>query len=67
MGEILMIERLGNVLYWLGCGLAVLLAGLAILMAWNAPEPVLAAIFFGVPAVVSWLIGCASLYILAGR
>lgn len=62
-----MAARLGQVLYWLGCGLAVVFAMLAGLGFYNRADP-FGPIFFGVvPAIGSYLTGRACLFILAGR
>ncbi|KAA0583359.1 hypothetical protein FZ983_01715 [Azospirillum sp. B21] len=62
-----MIARLGNVLYWAGCGIAVLILIFAALLAtelesgqrWNALSVALM-------AVAPWLLGLACRYVLAG-
>jgi hypothetical protein len=67
-----MAARLGQVLYWTGCGLAVLVLSIG---AWayfgmcrgdNCLYPYVA--FVALPvAGVSWLVGLAARYILAGK
>jgi hypothetical protein len=68
-----MAERLGDVLYWLGCVVAILLAAGA---AWvlldtrnSRPEMIAPGFiaFVFAPAVVVWLVGRACRYVLAGR
>lgn len=62
-----MASRLGMVLYWLGCGVAAILAVVAGYMAiefpWN--DKVLAGAALAL-ALASWLTGRALRYILAG-
>lgn len=59
-----MVERLGNVLYWLGCGFAALSLVLGAVVA-VAESPV-ALIAGGVFAIGAWLLGRAARYVLAG-
>ncbi len=62
------LARLGNVLYWAGCGIAILILIFAAAMAtelesgqkWNA-------LSIALMAVVPWLLGRACRYVLAGR
>jgi hypothetical protein len=60
------VERLGDVLYWLGCGLAAVALGIGVFVFVDVktiePLPV-----FGVAAVVIWLIGRALRYVLSGE
>jgi len=65
-----MLARLGNVFYWLGCGIAALIfaGGVA---EWFGEAQYRAdgrqvIIFFAVAAFVIWLIGRALRYILSG-
>lgn len=62
-----MAARLGNVLYWLGSGIAAILfvlsAYMAIELNWNDKPTALG---FLIAAVASWLLGRALRYILAG-
>jgi hypothetical protein len=68
------LERLANVLYWLGCGLAGLLiiGGIIFLVLEDTPsnDPfrvwLAAAIFWGL-ALIAWLVGRACRYILSGK
>jgi len=60
--------RLGNVLYWLGTVIAVLCIGAAFTFASNeGREKWYAVGFFAVFAAVSWGIGRALRYVLAGK
>jgi hypothetical protein len=66
-----MLARLGNVLYWTGCLLGILLVSAAVafysLAAGERAEIVLfSALFIGLGVVV-WLIGRACRYVLAGH
>ncbi len=66
-----MAARIGNVIYWLGCIIAglIALAGVCVYAMEgyyrNDGIPVTAAFF--IAAVVPWLVGRAGKYILAGR
>ncbi len=64
-----LLERLGNVLYWLGTGIAVLFFGISILIAFagEGEQRWFSAIMAAVFAVASWGIGRALRYVLAGR
>ena len=65
-----MLARLGEVLYWTGCAIAVVLVGFLLYLEWVEPhsdKKMFIAAFFGIPAAISWLIGRACLYVLAGR
>jgi hypothetical protein len=59
------LARLGHVLYWIGCIVAVvvLLAGAA---AWLAPGPPAFMVLGAIAAVIAWLIGRACRYVLSG-
>jgi hypothetical protein len=65
-----MLERLGNVIYWLGCALSALVVILAgyLLTAGGlrGSEYIFILVLMGV-AVVVWAIGWAIRYILVGR
>ena len=67
-----MLARLGNVLYWTGCLLGILLVAAAVafysLAKRGTPEELLfiSALLIGLGVVV-WLIGRACRYVLAGR
>jgi hypothetical protein len=62
-----MLARLGNVLYWTGCLLGILLVAAAVaLYSPDYMDRVHSAIYIGL-AVVVWLIGRACRYVLAGR
>ncbi len=63
-----MIERLANVLYWIGCGAAALVVGLAVVMAIvSPPEAVFFLIAGAIAGALAWLLGRAARYVLAGR
>lgn len=63
-----MAARLGDVLYWGFSGLAVLWLVLGVMLSMNAkPDIEFFSWFFGVPAVLSWLVGRACRYVLAAR
>lgn len=66
--EEVMLTRLGNVLYWLGCAAAVLFGGVAIfagLMTDKANGFIF--ILFALMAAGCWVIGWACRYVLAER
>ena len=61
-----LLAKLGVVLYWLGCSLAVVLLIIAgLLLGGNPNYP--GAAFVGGVGVVCWLVGRACMYVLAGR
>jgi hypothetical protein len=64
-----MAERIGNVLYWIGCGAAVImvLLGIAGYISDTSTSAIFILVFCFVCALVSWLIGRALLYVLAAR
>jgi hypothetical protein len=64
-----MAERLGNVLYALGCIAAGAVMALWLLIAWQATDMrgIAVFIFAAVIAIALWLIGKACRYVLAGR
>jgi len=64
-----MLERLGNVLYWLGCAGAAVVVGVSALIVSDAPHPIstTAWIAIFVAAFLIWLTGRAIRYVLAGR
>jgi hypothetical protein len=63
-----MIERLGDVLYWAGCIIALVLAACAAFVWVKAGDGSAGfAVFVAIPAVVAWLIGRACRYVLSGR
>ena len=61
-----LLAKLGVVLYWLGCLLAVVLLIIAGLLLGGNPNYQGAA-FVGGVSVVCWLVGRACMYVLAGR
>jgi hypothetical protein len=64
-----MAERLGDVLYALGCIAAGAIIALWVLLVWQAPDlrGIVVFIFMAAMAVGLWLIGKACRYVLAGR
>jgi len=69
------VARLGNVLYWIGCGLAVLmlagtLVAIGILITGYSAEPTESAaggVFLAIAAAACWGIGRGFRYVLAGK
>jgi hypothetical protein len=61
-----MLERLGNVLYWTGCGAAGLTALVGFLVVHKDHSDAGEFIFFAVVAGGFWLVGRALQYILSG-
>jgi hypothetical protein len=61
------VERLGRVLYWLGCGLtgAIVLLG-ALMLIGDARMGVPFAVTVLIVAVLVWLVGRACRYVLSG-
>ena len=59
-----MAARLGNVLYWLGCAVAIVLALLGVLILFGHSPGM--AVFLFVPAAVAWGLGAAARYVLSG-
>jgi hypothetical protein len=61
--------RLGNVLYWTGClvGVVVFLGGYLLIAGGGYKLQTLDYVLIGTPAIVAWLIGRAFRYILAGN
>ena len=57
---------LGNVLYWIGWGVAILVIAQAIVLSVTSGNPLVALLLGGVGLVV-WLIAVGFRYILAGR
>jgi hypothetical protein len=67
-----MLARLGDVLYWLGCGIAVVLLACGVILYAVDRDPSAGGWWFpyaviGVLAVAAWLIGRACRYVLGGR
>jgi hypothetical protein len=64
-----MAERIGNVLYWLGCIIAALVAGIGVFVyvaeGHGRSDGLMMLIVFLVLAVVPWLIGRALRYVLS--
>ena len=63
-----MAARVGNVLYWLSCALAVVTAAIGAVVWFNRTEPgdVATVIILVMLAAIAWLIGRACRYVLAG-
>jgi hypothetical protein len=61
-----MLARLGDVLYWVGCLLAVLLVAAAIAY-YNFGDIRLAELLLVIGIAVIWMIARACRYVLAGR
>jgi hypothetical protein len=65
-----MIERLGNLIYWLGCGAAVLwlvLLGTKIYTDGLSHRPTDDVFVLLVPPAVFWLVGRGAKYLFAGK
>ena len=63
-----MAARLGNVLYWAFCGLAVIAFGLCAIAAENSPgEETFFLVLGAIVAGGSWLVGRALRYVLSAR
>jgi hypothetical protein len=70
-------ERLGELFYWAGCGLAALLGLLCLFttlvdrslatLVDRPADALMCAVTFGFPAIGAWLVGKAAFHILAGR
>lgn len=63
-----MAARLGNVLYWIGCGAAVLFLVFAVvlLVGANADDKLVAGLPL-IAGVLAWLAGRAARYVLGGN
>ncbi len=65
-----MLVRLGNVIYWLGCAIAVILFIVAIFGAFAANESsanrITIAVLSALAGLAAWVIGRACKYVLAG-
>jgi uncharacterized BrkB/YihY/UPF0761 family membrane protein len=63
-----MLSKLGNALYWLGCGMALALffVSLYVYLTDATPLGIAMAIAIAVTAVVVWLLGRAFRYVLSG-
>ena len=57
---------LGNILYWIGWCLAVIVLGQAIILSVTTGGPIIPVVLGGV-GVIFWLIALAFKYVLAGR
>jgi hypothetical protein len=65
-----MIVRLGNVLYWIGCAIAILIL---IVGAWRwyielrfRSDQFIGLFIYVVPAVIAWVVGRACRYVFSG-
>jgi hypothetical protein len=61
-----MAERLGDVLYWAGCVLAILTIAIGVFLSWGERHTWEVGVVTFVIAVLFWLIGRACRYVLAG-
>lgn len=63
-----MATRLGQVIYWIGCGVAAISAAMVafVLLAGNQ-NYINGVVLFSIVGGLSWLVGRASLYVLAGK
>ena len=61
-----MAERLGVVLYWLGCGLAIIFLSLAAFAISNNTEKIVPILLGFVPAAICYLVGRACRFVLSG-
>jgi hypothetical protein len=64
-GSTHMLARLGNVLYWAACIIAVILVGIGIEQVSQPRNNSGVFFFFAVPALIIWAVGRALRYILA--
>ena len=63
-----MLAWLGNILYWLGSGIAVLFLAMDVAsLVWGEGDRATTIIFGFLMAVLSWLAGWALRYVLTGR
>ena len=64
-----MVGRLGQVLYWAGCAIAlvIILFGLVITFNMSDDNAWMVTVAAAVVGMGAWLIGRAALYVLAGR
>jgi hypothetical protein len=61
-----MVERLGHVLYWAGCVLAILIIVIGVYLSWYERDAWEMRVITFVVAALVWLIGRACRYVLAG-
>jgi hypothetical protein len=64
-GEVAMLALLGDVLYWVGCGLAGFMVVAAIAVQKTPDRAIFVGGFFVGAAVLAWLAGHACRYVLA--
>ncbi len=63
-----MLGWLGDILYWLGCGIAVLFLAVGVAsLVWGEGDRTTTIMFGFLMAVLSWLAGWALRYALTGR
>ncbi len=63
-----MLAWLGDILYWLGCGIAALFLAIGVAsLVWGEGDRTTTVIFGFLMAVLSWLAGWGLRYILTGR
>jgi hypothetical protein len=60
-------KNLGNTIYWFGCVVAATLLGIGVFDYWFGDHHLIAFLSWAVLAAVPWLVGRASLFILARR
>ncbi len=66
-GPTTVLQRTGRVLYWAGCGFAILVIGAGVLIGHKDQSAVAIYAAFCVMAFLCWLAGRALRYILAGE
>jgi Mg2+/citrate symporter len=57
----------GNTIYSLGCVVAATVLGIGVADYWFGNHQLTAFLFWAVLAAIPWLVGCASVYVLARR
>jgi hypothetical protein len=62
-----MLVRLGEVLYWAGCLMALMLFGTLVYLGFEGNNPTAVFLFSAIISLPFFLIGRAALYVLAGR
>ncbi len=63
-----MLAWLGDILYWLGCGIGVLFLAVGVAsLVWGEGDRTILIMFGFMMAVLSWLAGWALRYVLTGR
>jgi len=59
-------KELGNTIYWFGCVVAATLLGIGVADYWFGDHHLTAFLSWAVLAAIPWLVGRASLFVLAG-